>query len=251
MQNRTNRILEWLADEQKLEVSELAERLGVSQVTVRKDLDALEERGIVKREHGYALLNNPDDINGRIAIHYEKKRRIAEKASELIKDNDTIMIESGSTCALLMDVLAEKRRDLTVITNNIFIAEYIRGKSNFHIILLGGAYQEDSRATVGPMIKDNAENFYVDQFFIGSDGYSPEKGFTIKDQMRAQAIKDMSHQAQDIIVLTESEKFSRRGIVTMDLGGKIKTVITDSGIPQDIKEDLESQGVDVIIADEN
>lgn len=250
MHNRTNQILEWLAQEQKLEVSELADRLGVSQVTVRKDLDALESRGIVKREHGYALLNNPDDINGRIAIHYEKKRKIAEKASEYIKDNDTIMVENGSTCALLMDVLAERKRDLTVITNNVFIADYIRGKSNFHIILLGGAYQEDSRATVGPMVKDNVENFYVDQFFIGTDGYSPEKGFTIRDQMRAQAIKDMSNQAQDIIVLTESEKFSKRGIVTMDLGGKIRSVITDSGIPEDVKADLESKDIEVIIADE-
>lgn len=101
MNNRTNRILELLTQEKRLEVSLLSEKLGVSQVTVRKDLDALEARGIIKREHGFALLRSEDDINGRIAYHYEEKRKIAARAAELVRSGDTVMIESGSCCALL------------------------------------------------------------------------------------------------------------------------------------------------------
>lgn len=75
MKNRTNKILELLTAEKKIEVSHLAEQLGVSQVTVRKDLDTLENKGIIKREHGFAVLCSTDDINGRIAYHYEEKEK--------------------------------------------------------------------------------------------------------------------------------------------------------------------------------
>ena len=83
MKNRTNKILELLTSEKRIEVSQLAEYLGVSQVTIRKDLDALEAKGIIKREHGHAVLCSTDDINGRIAYHYEEKKKIALKATEL------------------------------------------------------------------------------------------------------------------------------------------------------------------------
>lgn len=98
MKDRYNKILELLTKENKIEVNELSQILGVSNVTIRKDLDALEEKGIIKRGHGYAILANKDDINGRLAYHYEIKKRIAKKAAELIHDGDTIMIESGSCC---------------------------------------------------------------------------------------------------------------------------------------------------------
>lgn len=152
MKNRGNKILELLTKDNKIEVSHLAEELGVSQVTMRKDLDTLESKGVIKREHGFALLCSTDDINGRIAYHYEEKRKIAQKATGLVSNGDTIMIENGSCCTLLADTLTATKKDLTIITNSAFIAEYIRGKSNFQINLLGGIYQQDSQVMVGPMI---------------------------------------------------------------------------------------------------
>ena len=98
MKNRGNKILELLTKDNKIEVSHLAEELGVSQVTMRKDLDTLESKGVIKREHGFALLCSTDDINGRIAYHYEEKRKIAQKAAGLVSNGDTIMIENGSCC---------------------------------------------------------------------------------------------------------------------------------------------------------
>ena len=125
-EDRTNRILDLLIKEKKLEVAELSAHLGVSQVTVRKDLDAMEALGLIKREHGFAVLSHTDDIKGRLAYHYEEKRKIALRAAELVKDGETIMIESGSCCALLAAALTEIRSDLTMITNSAFIADYIR-----------------------------------------------------------------------------------------------------------------------------
>lgn len=246
MSKRADQILEILTNETKIEVSLLAEKLGVSQVTVRKDLDDLENMGIVTREHGYALLRSMDDLNSRIAYHYEEKKRIAKKAAEQISNGDTLMIESGSCCALLADALAENKKNLTIITNSAYIANYIRGKSNFQIILLGGIYQEDAQVMIGPMVRQCADNFCVDRFFIGTDGYSARTGFTNRDQMRAQAVRDMAHQVEQVIVLTESDKFSRHGIVPLNLQGLIKQVITDNQIELSVKKELESQKISVI-----
>ena len=248
MKNRDNKILELLTKNNKIEVSLLAEELCVSQVTMRKDLDELESKGIIKREHGFALLCSADDINGRIAYHYEEKRKIAEKAAELISNGDTIMIENGSCCALLADTLTATKKDLTIITNSAFIAEYIRGKSNFQINLLGGIYQQDSQVMVGPMILQCVENFFVDRFFIGTDGYSTKMGFTNQDQMRAQAVRDMARQAEEVLVLTESEKFSKRGIVPLNLKDQVKAVITDSEIDSFYEAELISKRIQVIKA---
>ena len=237
-----------LTDENKIEVSVLAKKLGVSQVTVRKDLDTLENQGIIVREHGFALLRSADNINGRIAYHYETKRTIAKKASELVSNGDTIMIESGSCCALLADELATSKKDLTIITNSAFIADYIRGKSNFQIILLGGIYQPDSQVMVGPMVCQCVENFLVGLFFIGTDGYSSKVGFTNQDQMRAQAVRDMSRQASQVVVLTESNKFYKHGIVPLNLKDQIKILITDKQIPSSVNAELAEQGTHIIIA---
>lgn len=246
MKNRNNQILEMLTEENKIEVADLATRLGVSQVTIRKDLDTLERQGIIIREHGSALLRSTDDINGRIAYHYEAKKKIAEKAAEMIADGDTLMIESGSCCALLAARLAETRQELTIITNSSFIADYLRGHPGIQVILLGGIYQQDARVQVGPMVRQGAENFYVDYFFIGTDGYSPRTGFSNRDQMRAQAVRDMAGQAEQVVVLTESEKFSRRGIVPLNLKERITTVITDGNIDQEARTSLEDHDINVI-----
>ncbi|OLR58366.1 DeoR family transcriptional regulator [Anaerostipes sp. 494a] len=246
MKKRMHQILELLTNEHKIEVSALSEKLGVSQVTIRKDLDELEEKGIIIREHGSAILRSSDDINGRIAYHYEAKRNIAVKAASLISNGDTIMIESGSCCALLAEVLTTSKKDLTIITNSGFIADYIRGKSSFQIILLGGIYQQDAQVMVGPMIRQCAENFCVDLFFIGTDGYSLRTGFTNRDQMRAQAVRDMAPQAEQVVILTESEKFSKHGIVPLNLKNQKKTVITDKQLPKQTAEELDAQNIEVI-----
>ena len=244
-EKRTGEIIDLIAEKKKIEVKELSELLGVSQVTVRKDLDELEEKGFIRRVHGFAVLESTDNIGGRLAYHYEEKRRIAERAAAFVEDGDTLMIESGSCCALLASVLVNTRRNLTIITNSAFIADYIRG-SDAQIVLTGGIYQSSSQCLVGPMVRDAAENYNVRCFFIGTDGWSERTGFTNKDSMRAQAVRDMSRSAEYTIVLTESEKFDSPGTTPMNVRSRNIIVITDNMISQETRSELEEQKIQVI-----
>lgn len=249
-QDRETMILELLTVEHRLEVSALAGRVGVSQVTMRKDLDDLERRGLVIREHGCALLRSSDDVQSRIAYHYEAKRKIAERAAELVDNGGTIMIESGSCCALLADVLVQRRKDLTILTNSAFIASYIRGKGAVQTILLGGIYQPEAQVMVGPMVRLCAEGFFVSRFFIGVDGWSARTGFTNQDHMRAQAVRDMAGQAERVVVLTESEKFTRRGVVPLNLPQREgQIVVTSRTVSEEVLAALKEQGIEVCLTD--
>lgn len=243
---RTQQILNLLSEQKKVDVAALAAQLGISQVTVRKDLDALESRGFVRRVHGYAELNTTDQLSSRLAYHYEEKKKIAERAAELVADGDTIMIESGSCCAILADILAQKRSSLTIITNSAFIAEYIRSHKQVQVILLGGLYQQDSQCLVGPMIRDNAALYHVRYFFIGTDGWSERIGFTNKDALRAQAVRDMSGACDEMVVLTESEKFLSVGTIPLNAPNQPRKVITDSQINDAAAAHLQSRGIELL-----
>ena len=176
MNKRHTQILELLTKRKKIEVSKLSQILGVSQVTIRKDLAILENSGVLLREHGYATLNDSDDINNRLAYHYDSKQKIAKLAVETIENGETVMIESGSCCALVALEIAHTKKDVTIITNSAFIADYIRKMGTVKIILLGGEYQNESQVMVGPIMKKCAETFFVDKLFIGTDGFSEKSG---------------------------------------------------------------------------
>lgn len=249
MNDRHTKILEYLTENKKTEVVKLSEILHVSQVTIRKDLDHLEALGLAKREHGYARLNSSDDINSRLAYHYDIKLKIAEKAAHLVEDGETIMIESGSCCVLVANEIARQRNDITIITNSAFIAEYIRKIPNVKTILLGGDYQNESQVMVGPMTRACAEAFFVDKFFIGTDGYNEKIGFTGNDYMRAEAVRDMAKQADKVIVVTEACKFQKKGVVSLLPLKDIHMLITDHTITEQYEKTLKANDITVIKVD--
>jgi DeoR/GlpR family transcriptional regulator of sugar metabolism len=238
MTNRHIKILEVLSKQQRVEVSVLADMLGVSQVTVRKDLDQLEERDLIHRTHGYACLDGSNDVGKRMVYHYGIKKRIAMAAAETVADGETVMIESGSCCAFLAEELALTKKEITIITNSVFVTNFIRHTPAVKIILLGGNYQPDSQVTVGPITKKCGEIFNANKFFIGADGFSTRFGFTGNDYMRVQTIHDLAEYAQGIIVLTESEKFKQQGVLAMMRTENVKEVFTDNGIPADAEAAL-------------
>lgn len=245
---REKEILSLLVNRRRIEVTELSALLGVSQVTIRKDLDQLEKMHLIRRVHGFAELSSEDDINSRLAWHYEEKTKIAEKAAELIQDGDTVFIENGSCCALAALAIARTKKNVTIVTNSAFIADYIRPEANGQIVLLGGIYQKESQCLVGPMIRDCVMNYHVKYCMIGTDGWSERTGFTNKDQMRAQAVRDMSASAEQIVILTESEKFNAAGTVPLNLSRCQVSVLTDSRIPADVREKLKKQQIEIITA---
>lgn len=244
MTNRYTKLLEIVNKNKRIEVSKLAELLKVSQVTIRKDLGALEEKGLLKREHGYAVMTSSDDISSRLAFNYDIKRKIARLASELVRDGETVMIESGSSCALLAEELAFNKKDITIITNSTFIANYIR-EGNAKVVLLGGDYQPESQVSVGPLTRKCVKDFFVDKLFIGTDGYSSKIGFTGKNLMRTETVKAMAESADKIIILTDSSKFSERGVVSQFKINEISYLFTDDNVPEEIFENLKKEKVEV------
>lgn len=246
MNKRQSQILDLLAKNKKMEVTKLSELLNVSQVTIRKDLVILENSGIIVREHGYARLNESDDINNRLARHYETKQKIAKLAVESIENGETVMIESGSCCALVALKIAKSKKDVTLITNSAFIADYIRKIGSVKVILLGGEYQNESQVMVGPLTRKCVEAFFVDKLFIGTDGFTIETGFTGNDYMRSEAVKDMAKQASQVMIVTDSDKFSQKGVVNLIEIEKVACVYTDDNIPSKIEDYLNKRNIKVI-----
>ncbi|GAB6742511.1 DeoR/GlpR family DNA-binding transcription regulator [Streptococcus uberis] len=241
--NRLEKIIQLVSDHKRIDVNSLSELLGVSKVTVRKDLDKLESKGLLRREHGYAVLNSGDDLNVRLSYNYNVKRKIAEKAAELVQDNDTIMIESGSTCALLAEVLCQTKRNIKIITNSCFIANFLRQYDSCQIILLGGNYQPNSEVTVGPLLKQMVDLFHVDRVFAGTDGFSPEVGFMCKDMMRCEGVQYMADAAEETIILTDSSKFSKSSLVHQLSLDRVSRVITDKELDEEHRNLLGSFGI--------
>lgn len=231
--DRTVKILEFLTNNKKVQIALLAEILDVSDVTLRRDLDVLEDRGIVRRTHGFVSLDGADDTGKRIAFNYSIKLRIAKAAAETVEDGETIMMESGSCCALFAEELVTTKKNITIMTNSVFINNYLSKLPNKKIILLGGYLQPESKVLVGPMTAKCAESVYSDKFFIGADGFVPGFGFTGRDILRAETAVELSKRAKKVFILTESAKFQRHGAYNLFQLDKIAGVFTDDGISKE------------------
>ena len=245
MRERQTQILNLIGEHKRITVLELSELLKVSDVTIRKDLSVLEDKGLIKREHGFATLPESDDVSTRLLFNYETKRRIARKALETIREGETIMIESGSCCALLAEEISLNRRDVTIITNSVFIATFLKDKFPTRIILLGGEFQREAQVMVGPLVKKCAANFYVDKFFMGTDGFN-ERGAMSGDLMRAEAVNNMAESARRAIILTESKKFSQIGVVPLLPYDMLDTIYTDEQISGETVKSLTGKGIHIV-----
>lgn len=246
--DRKIQLLNIISDEGKVSVADLSRIVGVSQVTIRKDLDELSAKGLISREHGFAVALNNDDLATRLARNYSLKSKIAKCASNDIKDGEVVMIESGSTCALFAEEISKNKSFAKIITNSVFIANFIRDYVNVDVTLLGGEYQRESQVNIGPLTTLCSSQYKADKIFIGTDGFDKEVGFTGVNIMRVDTVQNMSKSASKIIILCDSEKFNERGLVRLFETNQIYMVYTDSGIKKETKEFLEQNGVIVKIA---
>ena len=246
---RQSEIVEMVDSEKQVTVKELSEKLGVSEVTIRKDLDTLSEYGILIRHHGYALKKNTADIVNRLSINYDSKCKIARKANALIGFNETILIGSGSTCALLAEEIVRTKPNVTIITHSIYIAEHASRLGNNKIILLGGEYQRDAQVMVGPLVRSSVRQYYVDKIFLGTDGFVKNVGFMGSDVLRTEAVKNMAESARHIIIITDSTKFSKRGLLVQFSQKEPTRIITDKKLQEDYIEFFKSLGVPVTLVD--
>ncbi len=248
LKERHTALLEYVTEHGKTEVATLAEYLHTSKVTIRKDLDTLSERGILKRERGYAVLKDPGDINYRMAFHYDNKQKIAQTAASLVKDGETLIIESGSTCALFAEELAKTKQNITIITNSVYLADYVADYGNIQIILLGGTLQPKGRSLVGPLTKQAIKEFHVDKIFTGTDGFSREFGFTGEDLTRTDTVCEMTKSAEHTYILADSAKFHQSGAVAYLQFQDVYQIITDSGISEEDTAFLSGKGIRILVA---
>ncbi len=241
---RHTKLLNLVNEKKRIAVTELARSLDVSEVTIRKDLSALERRGLLRREHGFAAMAQSDDIANHLSFNYEMKRRIALRAADIVHSGETVLIESGSCCTLLAEELVTHRRDVTIITNSAFIATFVRKAPGAHVILLGGEYQNESQVMVGPMVQRCVDEFSVDKFFTGIDGFNGA-GFMSNNLMRAEAIRAMAKNARRVIVLTESGKFTQSGVVSLFPVKAVNSVFTDDGLDMEAAQALSTGEIHV------
>ena len=246
MSTRQLTLLESIVGAGRIAVAELAGIARVSTVTIRKDLDDLEARGLIRRERGVAMLVSPDDPAGRLAYHYAEKVRIAAAAAATVNDGETVMIEAGSCCAILAEQISIQCTGITIVTNSAFIAQRLGAHPMVSTVLLGGEQQHDSRVLVGPMVELCARQFIVDRLFIGTDGFTPSLGFTARDYMRATAVRALASRAERVVVLTESEKLGRHGPVPLLGADEVAALWTDSAAPDAQVDALTGSGVEVV-----
>jgi DeoR/GlpR family transcriptional regulator of sugar metabolism len=245
MNDRIIRIFDILATHKTVKVNLLAELLSVCIVTLRRDLDYLEKHGIIRRTHGYVSLDGADDTGKRFAINYSIKRKIAKAAVQIVDEGETIMLESGSCCAMFAEELAIAKKNVTIITNSIFIANYVCKCNNIKIILLGGFFQPESRVLVGPVTVKCSEIFYTEKFFIGTDGFIFGSGFTGRDHLRDETVAELAKRTKKIYILTDAAKFYKRGAYSLIQFDKLAGVFTDDSIPKEAEDILIKNNIQI------
>jgi DeoR/GlpR family transcriptional regulator of sugar metabolism len=244
---RQNTILELLGRNDQTTVKQLALDLNVSSVTIRQDLNFLESEGLLKRVHGGAVLKDADDLSNRLGVNYEKKLNIARKLADHVKDGETILIESGSVNALLARELV-KRKKVTLITTNVYIARQFRRDEQANIILLGGVYQHESESLVGKITKICLDQVNYDKAFVGIDGYTPETGFTIRDLFRAEISSHIIQKSREVFIVSDSSKFGKTELTNICFLKDIQHIATDSDLPVQYRTEFEREGINLILA---
>lgn len=186
MNARQQSILQMVIDKGRMSVADLARMTGVSEVTIRQDLNSLEKQSYLRRTHGFAVPLDSEDVETRMMTNFAIKRELAARAASLVAAGETVFIENGSSNALLARTLAE-RGDITIITVSSYIAHLLK-ETPGEVILLGGIYQKRSESMVGPLTRQCIQQVHFSKAFIGVDGWQSETGFTGRDMMRADVV---------------------------------------------------------------
>lgn len=250
--SRRNEILDMISQNSQVYVDELSKRFGVSEVTIRNDLDQLEQKSLLIRARGGAM-----KIEGRVGVdynlsekdklNYQEKVKIGQAAAKLISKSEIILIDSGTTTAEMVKNI-DGIEDLTIITNALNIAALLLNNPNVNLTIPGGFLRRKSQSLVGPMAERGLKNFYVDKAFLGVDGFDTKSGLYTPNIEEAHLNELMIEIANEVILLTDSSKFKKKSFAFICPVEKIDIVVTDDKIMDDDRKRLEDSGVKVIIA---
>jgi DeoR family transcriptional regulator of aga operon len=251
-ENRRLLILEELANRRRVQVSELSERFGVSAVSIRHDLNALESRGLLRRIRGGAV-SVPQTIlewsfNEKLLMQREQKERIGQAAADLVHNGDVIIMDSGTT---VIHVARHFPRGIltsghiTVITSSLPIARELGPWAGVQLILLGGLYLPVQEVVVGPQALSSLAGLNADKMFLGAGGLSLEIGATTATVLDAEVDRASARAAEQVIAVVDSSKIGRKGLATVVPVSDIDILITDVAAPASFVEAAQQLGVDV------
>lgn len=249
-EERRRRILEILGRDGRVLVRTLASAFRTSQVTIRNDLDVLHGRGQLHRTHGGALpmesgaLADPS-LREKEQLHSEEKKRIAEAAARLVKEGQSVLIDSGTTGTAAARALRNFRQ-LTVITNAVNIAAELAGTS-IQVILTAGIVRENSFSLVGPLAEESLRRLSADVLLLGVDGFDVHFGLTTPNLLEAKVNRVMMEIARQIVVICDSSKFGRRSLSLIAPPSAVHHVITDDGVARPDVRALKRAGIEVTV----
>jgi DeoR family deoxyribose operon repressor len=254
---RIRNIVNLLNQKAELSVKEVAGMLHVSDMTVRRDLDALERQGTIRRTHGGAVLLDPGTgvrdpyvLGEQTTKNVREKNLIGIRAASLVQPQETIFLDSGSTTPFIAKHLSSDL-PITVLCYTFTNALEFYPRKNTNLILLGGFLHRDSNIFHSVENRALVSNTRADIAFISTGGLDPELGLTTYFYYEADIKREMIRSARRIILVTDSTKFGKISITHFAGLDEVDTIITDEGIPKEYRRILEDRGIELIIADQS
>ncbi len=246
---RRQQIIDALSESGYMTVEVLSQRLGVSSVTIRSDLTALEESGLLVRTHGGAMRTEKKSVTRLLSTtmsEYEKqKKAIARRASFFLSNGSTIILDSGSTTIHLLNYVSGK--DLTVVTNSIPAVERLKDDESVDVFVIGGSLKRSYMGTIGPLANNAMSLLNADVYFMGAANFDRD-GITATNLMETELKRTMIKAADKVVFMADSSKFGRKAFASLCSWEDIDAFVTDS-IDDDFRSFLEERGIEVLIAD--
>src|SRR5262249_42180243 len=252
LEERRSRINELIEARDRATVQELAARFGVSTVTIRSDLDALAKAGGVIRSHGGALRRDEETEDMPLVLkqtlHRGEKMRIAEAAARMIREDETIILDSGTRTAPIASRIGGLRlRALTVITNALNVASALANLTHVRLIMIGGLLRQVSSSLVGPQAEQVLRGLHADRLFLGVDSLDPEIGVMTPDILEAQLNALMIEVSQEVVAVADASKFHRRSLSVIAPVEQLHRLVSDTSASPEIVGALRARGVEVIL----
>ena len=246
---RQQQIVDIARADGRVEVNALAELLGVTPETVRRDLTTLERHGLLRRVHGGAIpvekLGFEPRLDERQERYTAEKERIAKTAVDELPAEGVVLLDAGSTTQLLAENLP-RDRELTVVTNSIAVATVVANRDNLSLYLLGGRVRGRTLAAVGEWATHALAGIHVDVAFVGTNGLSVRRGLTTPDQDEAMVKRAMVTAARRVVVLCDHTKIGTDHFAQFAPLDAVDTVITDIGLDAETAADIEAAGTTVV-----
>ncbi|MBO0991499.1 DeoR/GlpR family DNA-binding transcription regulator [Bacillus sp. SD088] len=251
-EHRHQKIESFLKQQKAVKATELASLLDVSIDTVRRDLEALEKKGVIKKVHGGAILKQNEKnvlnklFNEREVKNIEMKQEAAMVAVELIEEGQAIALNGGTTTIEIAKVLMEKFQRLTIITNDIRILSILGANKNFKVILSGGFFNPEEYTLYGKQCEEVLSNFNIDIAFITVNGLSLENGLTDFRIHEVEVIKTILSRSKHKVVVADSSKFETSSYINICPLKEIDLIVTDSSIPSNILEGFGRENIRIL-----